>query len=145
MPGKTEFNNLWLSNDKYKTWLKREADPSCTKTFDVSNMGEELWSAMLKGKTLRQPKGGTKVCQPVLNYLKSNANRIHYYGKFVEKFGKFIGKNMCETLLACSCSRLKSCSGCSARVELQPSYKEGVFLQALCDCTVGHSRCFRRF
>lgn len=59
MPGKCVFNNVWLSNDKYNTWFKREADP-----------GHGRWRKM--SKVLVQSKivakfswGGNKMYTPL--------------------------------------------------------------------------------
>ena len=56
MPGKCTFNNLWLVNEKYKDWIKREADASragcklCIITFHVGNMGESALASHAKSK-----------------------------------------------------------------------------------------------
>ncbi|KAK0143227.1 hypothetical protein N1851_018653 [Merluccius polli] len=55
MPGKCQFNNVWLHLDKYKTWLEKVEDPSkarcglCSKIIDISNMGEAALTSHAKG------------------------------------------------------------------------------------------------
>ena len=56
MPGKCRFNNAWLRNEKYMSWVSSDKDPGRAKcrlcgdkTFDISNMGEAALTSHAKG------------------------------------------------------------------------------------------------
>ena len=61
MPGSCSFNDAWLQKPVFKEWLQRvEGQPhkacckACSKTFDVSNMGEAAVTSHMEGKKHKQ-------------------------------------------------------------------------------------------
>lgn len=56
MPGGCRFNEFWLENEKYKSWLTRGPNPRvahckvCRKDLQLFSMGESALSSHVKGK-----------------------------------------------------------------------------------------------
>lgn len=57
MPGKCKFNDSWLRNPHYSTWIEKSKISNgearcklCVKSFDIQNMGEAALKSHMKSK-----------------------------------------------------------------------------------------------
>lgn len=82
---KTFFDPFWLSRDDFKLWISQvDGDSSsascklCSKTFSLSNMGEQALLSHAKGKTHRKAEGSLQHLLLVSNfYPSSTAKYVH--------------------------------------------------------------------
>lgn len=54
MPGKCVFDNVSILNEKYRTWLKREAEFSLATSSTLKSLMLATWQKWLSGATLKR-------------------------------------------------------------------------------------------
>ena len=78
--GRCVFNDVWLDNDKYKEWVRRDPTGSqykaycfvCKKTFELGKMGEGALVSHQKSKKHVQLIKAAKPAVPLANFLSSH-------------------------------------------------------------------------
>ncbi|CAL9702284.1 unnamed protein product [Knipowitschia caucasica] len=81
MPGKCRFNNAWLFVEKYQSWLQKDSDSShakcklCSKTFDISNMGESALTSHMKGKKHELAMRANAAAIPISQFIGASVQK----------------------------------------------------------------------
>ena len=99
MPGKCRFNNAWLRNEKYMSWVSSDKDPGRAKcrlcgdkTFDISNMGEAALTSHAKGAKHHH----WALLLAEQHRLSHHHSQGNCYGKqHVSLFGQAVVNNRC--------------------------------------------------
>ncbi|CAL9690709.1 unnamed protein product [Knipowitschia caucasica] len=81
MPGKCRFNNAWLFVEKYQSWLQKDSDSShakcklCSKTCDISNMGESALASHMKGKKHELAMRANAAAIPISQFIGASVQK----------------------------------------------------------------------
>lgn len=80
MPGKCIFNDAWLANESYNSWLGKVQDRHkarcqlCLKEFDIGNMGEAAVISHMKGKKHQDLAAKRSQCFKIGEYFRAGTS-----------------------------------------------------------------------